>query len=128
MIATLKAIVVPKLQELGFSARYPHFHRVRGKRIDLLSFQFNRYGGSFVVEVASCPKVGKMSWGDPIDPECVNAQEINERLRLGSKPPEKEDHWFTFDSERMKTPRYSKAAEEVLSCLPQAERYWRRRR
>ncbi len=58
MIAMLKEVVIPKLKVAGFSGSFPHLRRQREATIDLLTFQFSRWGGSFVVEVASCPAAG----------------------------------------------------------------------
>jgi hypothetical protein len=125
MIAMLKEVVIPKLKVAGFSGSFPHLRRQREATIDLLTFQFSRWGGSFVVEVASCPAAGvTMSWGEHVPPKKVTAHDISYRLRLGSNPPKKADHWFDFESATYGDRIYRMAAEEVLQYLPQAERYW----
>jgi hypothetical protein len=125
MIATLKRIVVPKLRQAGFSGSFPHFRRNRDSVIDLLTFQFSRWGGSFVVEVASCPSAGvTMRWGEVVSPNKVNAHHINYRLRLGANPPKIADHWFDFESATYGDRIYEMAAESVVAHLPQANRYW----
>ena len=99
------------------------------KTIDLLTFQFNRYGGSFVVEVSSCPAVGaKFPWGDLIDTDLVTAHDMGDRLRLGSRPPKVEDHWFEYsdDGKKHSQPKYESAAKHVLAFLSQAEDYWKK--
>ncbi|WP_445669274.1 DUF4304 domain-containing protein [Niallia sp. FSL M8-0099] len=51
----------------------PSFRRRKENYIDLITFQFNRYGGSFVVELAFCPAEGiTTSWGEHISPEKGN--------------------------------------------------------
>ncbi|MGY8643866.1 MAG: DUF4304 domain-containing protein [Verrucomicrobiales bacterium] len=40
----LKSIVVPDLRTRGFKGSYPNFFRERDGHIDLLGFQFNKYG------------------------------------------------------------------------------------
>ena len=98
MIAALQETVVPTLRDIGFSGSFPHFRRIRDTQIDLLTFQFNRYGGSFVVEIAFCAPDGfNTHWGKHIPPNEVQARDIHptQRLRLGSHPPDKADHWFT---------------------------------
>ena len=94
MIAALREVVVPVLRDMGFSGSFPHFRRIRDWQIDLLTFQFNRYGGSFVVEVAFCAPDGFTThWGKHILPNRVRAHDIHprQRLRLGSHPSEKAD-------------------------------------
>lgn len=91
----LKHVIVPYLRAEGFKGTLPHFRRQRENQIDLLTFQFNKYGGSFVVEIAKCPPDGvTTSWGKHIPPAKVNAHSVNTRLRLGSTPGH--DHWFQF--------------------------------
>ena len=115
MVTTLKEVVVPKLKAMGFTGSFPHFRRPREAMIDLLTFQFNRWGGSFVVEVASCSADGvTMNWGDQVPPKKVTAHHISHRLRLGSKPPKKADHWFDYESATYGDRIYRMAAEEVL--------------
>jgi len=55
LIAALKEIVLPTLRNMGFRGSFPHFRRERDEQLDLLTFQFSRWGGSFVVEIAYCP-------------------------------------------------------------------------
>ncbi|WP_144697743.1 DUF4304 domain-containing protein [Fictibacillus phosphorivorans] len=47
MDAALKQVVIPILREQGFKGSLPHFRRVNKKNIDLITFQFNRWGGYF---------------------------------------------------------------------------------
>lgn len=45
----LKVRFVPGLRQLGFKGSLPHFRRQRESRVDLLTVQFDRHGGGFVV-------------------------------------------------------------------------------
>ncbi len=54
MDLAIKHIVVPILREQRFKGSFPHFRRKNENNIDLITFQFNRWGGSFVVELAKC--------------------------------------------------------------------------
>jgi len=126
MIAALQEAVVPTLRDMGFSGSFPHFRRIRDTQIDLLTFQFNRYAGSFVVEVAFCAPDGFTThWGKHIPPKKVRAHDIHpkQRLRLGSHPPQKPDHWFHYEPERSDI--YIDAALELLPLLRTgAEEFW----
>ena len=53
MNRALKVIAVAKLRQLEFKGSFPRFRRIYQKRADLTIFQFNKYGGSSVVEIAS---------------------------------------------------------------------------
>jgi Domain of unknown function (DUF4304) len=126
MIAALREMVVPVLRDMGFSGSFPHFRRIRDSQIDLLTFQFNRYGGSFVVEIAFCAPDGFTThWGKHIPPNEVQARDIHptQRLRLGSHPPDKADHWFYYEPERARV--YTDTAVELLPLLrSEADRFW----
>jgi hypothetical protein len=63
MEAELKSAVVPKLRSHGFKGSYPHFRRFADERIDLLTFQHDKWGGGFVIEIAcalrrASPRIG----------------------------------------------------------------------
>jgi len=126
MIAALQETVVPTLRDIGFSGSFPHFRRIRDTQIDLLTFQFNRYGGSFVVEIAFCAPGGFTTHrGKHIPPNEVQARDIHptQRLRLGSHPPDKADHWFYYEPERAGV--YTDTAVELLPLLrSEADRFW----
>ena len=92
MRAALRRYTIPHLQKLGFTGRYPHFHREQEGCIDLLSFQTNIYGGSFTVEVSSVfPKhaeSNRVRWeGEPGE---LNVFATNRRYRL----PGMYNGWF----------------------------------
>ena len=61
MVTALNEVVIPKLKTMGFSGRFPHFRRPKETTIDLLTFQFSRRSGGFVVEIASCSADGLMT-------------------------------------------------------------------
>jgi hypothetical protein len=63
MIIELKSMVVPELRNKRFKGSFPHFRRISEDKIDLITFQFDRYGGGFVVEVGVCPPEGLLSLG-----------------------------------------------------------------
>jgi hypothetical protein len=126
MIDALRQVIVPMLRNMGFTGSFPHFRRIRETRIDLLTFQFNRSGGSFVVEVAYCSPQGfTTAWGKHIPPQKIQAHDIHpkHRLRLGSRPPEQPDHWFHYEAERETV--CTDIALEVFPLLRnEAEPFW----
>jgi hypothetical protein len=128
MIETLKEHVVPVVRQRGFTGSFPHFRRPAANAIHLLTFQFDKWGGGFVVEIASCPLGGvTMSWGKHIASAKVTAHDVNRRLRLGASD-EESDHWFRYDRRGLFSfsDPYERAALEVLPFLDsQAEPFWR---
>lgn len=53
MLSALKKHTFPALAALGFTGKYPNFRRKLDHCIELISFQTNKWGGSFTVEVSA---------------------------------------------------------------------------
>lgn len=131
MRKVLNRTVVPDLKRRGFSGKMPHFRRILDGRVDVLGVQFNRYGGSFVIEIGSCGIAGiTHPTAGHVPAEKVRHYDIPllRRLRLGSDPSStfSRDHWFAFRRGTIiKNFDYEAPAMEVLDLLGrQAEPYW----
>jgi hypothetical protein len=129
MSAALKKLVAPHLRSLGFTGSFPHYRRLLEERTDLLTFQFDRHGGGFVVEVGKCPPGDfVMAWGERIPAEEMTAHHLhpNDRLRLGRRS-QGQDHWFRYDRAkgRKRALVFDSLANEVLSLVDeQAQAWW----
>jgi len=122
MTSALKRIVVPDLRRRGFTGSFPHFRRIGETRIDLLTFQFDKWGGGFVAELSKCGLEGvTLPWGEKIPPRKVTARDLHpeDRFRLGSGGPGA-DHWYRFDGGEPA----ELAAREVLNDMDAAENWW----
>ncbi len=53
MKSALNKLVIPKLLERGFEGKYPHYKKIYDDRIELLSFETNKWGNSFTVEIST---------------------------------------------------------------------------
>ena len=53
MLSALKEHTFPLLKEQGFTGKYPNFRRKLDNCIELISFQTNKWGGSFTIEVSA---------------------------------------------------------------------------
>ena len=53
MLSALKEHTFPLLEEQGFTGKYPNFSRKLDNCIELISFQSNKWGGSFTIEVSA---------------------------------------------------------------------------
>jgi hypothetical protein len=94
MIAALKAAF--------FEGWLAHFRRIQTTRIDLLTVPFNKWGGSFVIEVAKCPPEGiTTAWGEFHAPNKCRAWDVpyRPRHRLGSPTPGKDGVWCRYDDD-----------------------------
>ena len=81
----LEAKVINPLLEKGFVGKYPHFRKEKDDCIELISFQNNKHGGSFTVEVSAIfpdktEKNFDSSDGLPLD--SVTVFDTNGRYRL----------------------------------------------
>jgi hypothetical protein len=118
----LKEYVVPALRERGFKGSYPHFRRSLQNRVDLLTIQYDKNGGGFVVEIGRCGVEGVTThWGKHVPAAKVTAWDLHpdKRLRLKSKAGAGTDAWFRFESGE-----YGEVAGQVLSRLMDADNYW----
>jgi Domain of unknown function (DUF4304) len=102
MARELKSSVLPWLRQQGFSGSFPHFRRLGGEhRADLLTFQFDRHGGGYVIEIAQCPLEGIVTpWGMAIPASKAKAWNVHptrrRRIRAEDKPGT--EGWFRFDA------------------------------
>jgi hypothetical protein len=132
MIKNLNEIVVPALRQLNFKGSFPHFRRLTTDRINLLTFQFDRHGGGFVIELANCNSTGyKTALGRPTPPSKLTAHDFNTRKRIQSNMHENgdssTDDWFRYDKKHLfgLGDIYKKVCKDVLSKLDIADDYWK---
>ncbi|HKN21922.1 MAG TPA: DUF4304 domain-containing protein [Terracidiphilus sp.] len=119
MEAQLKSAVVPILRGQGFRGSFPHFRPESEDRIDLLTLQFDRNGGGFVIEAACAPPEGITTyWGKVIEPQKITAWDIHpdKRRRIKAKEGSGTDSWFRYDQGDFDT-----CVKKVLGALPSAE-------
>lgn len=123
MNIAIKKNIVPVLREQGFKGSFPHFRRKNKNHIDLITFQFNTWGGSFVVELATSPLEGMiMSWGEEIPANKVTAHHVNERHRLGESGGEP-GIWFDYSQART-TGDFEQVCHSVLGLLHLSDPNW----
>jgi hypothetical protein len=124
MKKALKDAVVPRLREHGFTGSFPHLRRRHPHRIDLLTFQFDRHGGGFIIEIGQCAPDGFTTyWGKQIPPEKVSAWDLSpkDRARVQPRDGSGTDAWFRYDS-AASPDDFARTAESVLPFIEQIER------
>lgn len=95
MLSYLKTRTIPLLHQRGFTGKYPNFRCVRNDCIELISFQTNKWGGSFTAEVSvAFPESEKPNFKlyDGMTIETLDVTATNERYRL----PGMFDGWFYY--------------------------------
>jgi len=123
MNRALKDIVVPVLRDRGFTGSFPHFRRCRQDRIDLFTFQFDKYGGGFVIEIGQCQPEGFTTHsGKQIPPSKVRAWDLGlkQRSRIQPGAGSGRDSWFRFEGTAADI--FTRTATSVVPFVEQAER------
>ena len=125
----LKARVVPVLREHGFYGRFPHFYRVRGQVIDLLSF--SAAGRGFVIELGTVPNDRGLFYR----PRRANAQPLlalratdlpySQRARLLYQRASADGRTVLRVWQQSRPADQPTAEEAMVELLRQAERWWR---
>lgn len=122
MDKALKEVVVPVLRNRGFNGSLPHFRRLTNKSAELLTSQFDKWGGGFILEIASCSIEGFTThWGKHIPANKLTAQDLlpKDRKRIQPLVGSDVDVWFRFDVNDA-----SQVARSVLEHLSVAESWW----
>jgi hypothetical protein len=131
MRRALEGSVVAALRDGGFTGTWPHFRRPSKGRIDLVSFQFDKWGGGFCVEVGVAPpKDIRSALGYRVAATKVTAHHLAHRdgrvirrWRLGARR-RGSDHWYRYDAGTSEG-RFAKIADKVLADIRrQAEPFW----
>lgn len=128
MIGSIKEIVIPYFRSKGFSGSYPHFKRQIGKRLDFISFQFNKYGGSFVIEIGYCSLEEAEKTAELIGVDIKNFNTFclgKQRLRIGAAD-ENSDYWFVYDNSEVTEDEsvYEKLAKEAVVLFDRQADAW----
>jgi hypothetical protein len=122
MDRALRDSVVPVLRRAGFKGTFPHYRRIIPKAVDLLTFQFDRNGGGFVIEIGRSDSNGYTNaWGKHIAPTKVSAWDLHpyQRYRIQPVPGGGTESWFRFDHGQTQA-----VVLRVLEALEDAEAWW----
>lgn len=126
----LKDYVIPQLRLLDFRGSFPHFRRITGAKVNLLTFQFDLHGGGFVIEIANCI-VDKttLMWEDRIPVKRLTAHDLYTRKRIQSNMKTNSsltEDWFRYDKKHLLGfgNIYLKVCKDVLSKFDLMKEYW----
>ena len=130
MVAALKEKVVPRLKLLGFKGSFPHFRRILNGRLNLLSFQFDKWRGGFIIEIANCNPSGITTpWGKEIKANKVTVYDLFERKRIYADMTRDNgsiDNWYRYDRTSLNDyiNVYESLCDDVLNNMSFALEYW----
>ncbi len=127
MIHKIKELVLPEFKKIGFSGSFPHLRRITDGTICLVTFQFDGYGGGFVIEIAQTKNEPFTTyWGKVICPDKLTAHDLNERIRIhpkGLRGDSSADDWFRYDKKGIFVHNvYDGAAKQVLKNVKLIEK------
>ncbi len=100
MISALNKYVIPDLKVKGFEGKFPDFKKVCEDYIEMIYFQTNKYGGSFIIEVSVVfPKsekhhnfISQSEYDDLSDINNIDVSYTNHRYRTDGMF----DGWFYY--------------------------------
>lgn len=126
MQRALPARVVPHLRERGFRGSFPHFRRVGSVQTDLLTFQFNKWGRSFIIELGRARGgTYQNAMGKLIPATELSAWNLAlaDLARLHAGRLGRREVWFRFGPSLRwwrNSRRFDRTAEQVVALLPKA--------
>lgn len=129
MIKSLNEIFIPELRNRNFKGSFPHFRKTENGKTNLLTFQFDRYGGGFIIELANWKEPEfKTYWGKLIPLNKLNAHDLFERRIYPNSASEENgtESWFRFDGKKDLNieNRFELIAKSLINRIPKMEEYW----
>ena len=132
MRKALRKHLFPALAAAGFVGKSIHFMRLRDDSQDLLSIQYWKYGGSFILEFGRRDRGPLLTaWGPVIPEESLEVAylPVRDRARLQERdaPPDDTFAGFSFTGFGEDVAKYEQLALRVASDLPQVDAWLSRR-
>ncbi len=124
MRKALRKVLLPELRLNGFIGTTSDFQRRSAEHLDLLSIQYWKYGGQFILEFARGNRGAlHTSWGEIVPEEKISVAHMNplQRARLQRTIEESEELFrgFKFSDFGEDLSKYKVLASQVASLLPQ---------
>ena len=124
--------LLPALAAAGFVGKSIHFMRLRDDSQDLLSIQYWKYGGSFILEFGRRGRGPlQTAWGPVIPEDSLDVAylPVQDRAQIQERdaPPDDTFAGFRFAGFGEDVAKYDGLALRVASYLPQMEAWLSRR-
>jgi len=130
MRKALKRHWLPELARLGFTGKASRFQRLEPDAQDLLSLQYWKFGGEFILEFAR-RKRGPFStpWGAVVPEEKLDVAYLNplDRARLQQVGPHAGEHFrgFAFHDFGDDESKYEALAMQLVCLMPAVDDWLR---
>jgi len=121
---SLRKYLLPELREFGFIGKSSSFQRAGSEFLDLLSIQYWKYGGEFILEFARRSRGDLLtSWGVLVPESKLDVAYVSplERARLIMRPRASGFGGFIFGGFGGDAAPYDQLALHVASLLPQVD-------
>lgn len=130
MRKALRAHLIPTLSKCGFAGGASHCMRFRDGTQDLLSLQYWKYGGSFILEFGGRSRGPlRTSWGEVIAEDKLDVAylAVTDRARLQDRLAPEEDTFagFAFAGFGDDMNKYHALARRVAGLIPQVDAWLR---
>jgi hypothetical protein len=127
MVKSLKEIFIPELRNRNFKGSFPHFRKTENGKTNLLTFQFDRNGGGFIIELANWHKPEfKTHWDKIIPLNKLTAHDLDKKKRIYPNSLVEQngtDSWFRYGKPKSDE-IYNKLSQKVVDRIPIMEQYW----
>lgn len=131
MIKSLNEFFIPELRSRNFKGSFPHFRKTENGKTNLLTFQFDRNGGGFIIELANWKEPEFIThWGKLIPLNKLTAHDLFERKRIYPNSVLEENSnqsWFRYDQNKDLDieNKFKIVSKNVTSRIPIMEEYWK---
>jgi hypothetical protein len=110
----LKSHAEPFLKEQGWQGKGSKFKRIMNGQFQTLEFQFNKYGGSFAVNLALVEPIENFYGSRSENLRCIRSQRLGSHSKRIAKK-QNMDHWFKFMLGLLiYIPAYNRASIELV--------------
>jgi len=125
MMEVIKQKILPYFRNNDFKGSFPHLRRLKENQLNLLSFQFHRFGSSFTIKIANCPPKGVETKLYSLPPKKCNAFNIGRKgIRVGRLIHGK-DYWYEYESGLNSPKIFDEIAIEIIDSWEQIEKWWK---
>lgn len=126
MSSALKSVLVPAIESVGFSGRFPRFRRNASDSVHFLAVFYDKEYRSCFLEFGSHPSGAKeTSWGEIVPEEKLLIEHVpfTERARLQEQSGGGSitHQWFQFANFEGNAASYLSLAERIASLFPQVD-------
>ena len=132
MRRAFKRHLIPRLSSLGFAGKSSNFQRLTATAQDLLSIQYWKYGGSFILEFGRRQRGPLLTaWGEIVPEDALDVAylPVSDRARLQERSEVSPELFggFRFEGFGEDVHKYDALAIRVAAMLPQVDAWLARR-